>query len=265
MEPVSEDAIVLRRREFTESSWLVDFITPGWGCLRTIAKGARRPASPLRGRLELFNRGRLIFYPSRRSDLHLLSQFDVVRFSSAATDSLEKAAHFYYLAELVLAAGFGPEVGRSLFVLLERELASAKRLNAGPSSRIRFEIDYLQALGVFPPLTVCGACGGQTAAGVYFSLLSRSWVCSRCRPADPNSIPIGGGVRALLNRILKQDSAAFTVAMSAEQRKILGRLCRLLVDINVSKKIRSLSFLKQVTGNGRRPARQGNGFSGTDS
>ncbi len=246
MEPSRADAIVLRRREFSESSWLIDFITPEWGCLKTIAKGARRPESRLRGRLELFNRGRIIFYPSRRSDLHLLSQFDVTRFASAPGATLETAAYFYYLAELLLAVGFGSEAGRDLFEIFDRELGDASGLGRITPARIRFEIDFLKVLGVFPPLAVCGECQGDTSDRLYFSPVSRSWICSRCRSGRAGAIFIQEGVRALVNHILEGGRKTSRPAMSASQEKILDRLCRLLVDINVGKKIRSLSFLQQV-------------------
>ena len=88
--------IVLRVRDFRETSKLVTFITPDWGRLNTLAKGVRRPKSKLRGKLELFNYGTLIFYPSRNSDLHLLSQFDLLNDFPRAGENLEKSAYFYY-------------------------------------------------------------------------------------------------------------------------------------------------------------------------
>ena len=246
MEPRSTEGIVLRRREFTESSFLVDFITPDWGCLKTIAKGARRPESRFRGRLELFNRGRLIFYPSRRTDLHLLGQFDPFQVCAAPGATLERAAYFYYLAELILASGYGAETGKGLFALLKRELERAPAIGRVASQQIRFEIDFLQVLGVFPPLQTCGRCQGPTSPRLYFSPSSRIWICPSCRRSESGAVFIQEGVRAMINHILEGEQRAASVIMSSAQEKILGRLCRHLVDINLDKKIKSLAFLQQV-------------------
>ena len=46
--------VVLRTRLLTETSLIVLWLTPAFGRLATVAKGARRPKSPLRGKLDLF-------------------------------------------------------------------------------------------------------------------------------------------------------------------------------------------------------------------
>src|SRR5436309_11535227 len=72
METERADAIVLRVRPVTESSLIVTWFTREFGKLKTMAKGARRPKSPFRGKIDLFYRDEIIFLRSRRSDLHLL-------------------------------------------------------------------------------------------------------------------------------------------------------------------------------------------------
>src|ERR1041385_483360 len=46
--------IILRTRPLTETSLIVQWLTPDLGRIATIAKGARRPKSPFRGQLDLF-------------------------------------------------------------------------------------------------------------------------------------------------------------------------------------------------------------------
>ena len=54
METERAEAIVLRCRPVTESSLVVTWFTRELGKLTTLAKGARRPKSPLRGKIDLF-------------------------------------------------------------------------------------------------------------------------------------------------------------------------------------------------------------------
>ena len=70
METERAEAIVLRVQPVTESSLLVLWFTREFGKLKTLAKGARRPKSPMRGRLDLFYQDEISFLRSLRSDLH---------------------------------------------------------------------------------------------------------------------------------------------------------------------------------------------------
>ena len=64
--------LILRTRPLTETSLIIHWLTPTFGRLATVAKGARRPKSPFLGRLDLFYEADFSFSRSRRSDLHIL-------------------------------------------------------------------------------------------------------------------------------------------------------------------------------------------------
>ena len=66
--------LVLRTRPLTETSLIVHWLTPELGRVATVAKGARRPKSPFRGKLDLFYSAAFSFQRSRRSSLHTLRE-----------------------------------------------------------------------------------------------------------------------------------------------------------------------------------------------
>jgi len=66
--------LILRTRRLTETSLIVHWLTPDLGRLATVAKGALRPKSPFRGKLDLFFEADFSFSRSRRSDLHTLRE-----------------------------------------------------------------------------------------------------------------------------------------------------------------------------------------------
>src|SRR5512140_207827 len=68
------EGLVLRTRPLTETSLIVCWLTPDCGRISTVAKGARRPKSPFRGRLDLFYEAEFSFRRSRRSELHTLNE-----------------------------------------------------------------------------------------------------------------------------------------------------------------------------------------------
>src|SRR5215467_3443685 len=67
-------AILLRKRMFSDTSLIVSWCTELFGCVQTIAKGARRPKSSFAGKLDLFFEAEISIVRSRKSDLHTLTE-----------------------------------------------------------------------------------------------------------------------------------------------------------------------------------------------
>ena len=69
-----DHGLILRTRPFTETSLIVNWLTASLGRISTVAKGARRPKSLFRGKLDIFYEADLSFSRSRRSELHTLHE-----------------------------------------------------------------------------------------------------------------------------------------------------------------------------------------------
>src|SRR4051795_11436510 len=69
--------IILRTRLLSDTSLIVQWLTPNLGRISTVAKGARRPQSPFRGKLDLFYLADFNFARSRRSELHTLREVSI--------------------------------------------------------------------------------------------------------------------------------------------------------------------------------------------
>jgi len=66
--------IILRTRLLTETSLVVHWLTPNFGRIATVARGARRPKSPFLGKLDLFYEADFSFSRGRKTDLHVLRE-----------------------------------------------------------------------------------------------------------------------------------------------------------------------------------------------
>src|SRR3954453_10983479 len=93
--------IILRTRSLTETSLIVNWLTPDLGRLSTVAKGARRPKSPFRGKLDLFYEADFSFARSRKSDLHTLREVMLRDIHSALRENLGWIQQASYFATLV--------------------------------------------------------------------------------------------------------------------------------------------------------------------
>jgi DNA repair protein RecO (recombination protein O) len=99
----STEAILLRKRKFSDTTLIVSWCTESFGCVQTIAKGARRPKSPFAGKLDLFFEAEISIVLSRKSDLHTLTEvvlknpFPGIRSNYLRTQT---AAYFVELIEI---------------------------------------------------------------------------------------------------------------------------------------------------------------------
>ena len=70
--------LVLRLRPLKDTSLIVHWLTPEYGRFATTAKGGRRAKSPFRGKLDLLFEANIAFRRSRRTDLHTLTEVNLV-------------------------------------------------------------------------------------------------------------------------------------------------------------------------------------------
>src|SRR5690349_12421149 len=97
------EAIILRRSELGEADRILTLYTPQWGKRRAIAKGIRRPASKLRGHLELFTRAKLLLARGRTLDVITGAETSEAFHGLRDEDpgALERIGIAYYLVELL--------------------------------------------------------------------------------------------------------------------------------------------------------------------
>src|ERR1700687_5232239 len=97
----SATGLILRTRPLTETSLIVHWLTPDFGRIATVAKGARRPKSPFLGKLDLFYVADFSFSRSRHSDLHLLREISLRELHPALRRDLVSLRQAAYATELV--------------------------------------------------------------------------------------------------------------------------------------------------------------------
>src|SRR5205807_5045293 len=99
----STEAILLRKRKFSDTSLIVSWCTEAFGCIQTVAKGARRVKSPFAGKLDLFFETEISIVRSRKSNLHTLTEVVVKNpFAGIRSNYLRMptAAYFVELLEI---------------------------------------------------------------------------------------------------------------------------------------------------------------------
>ena len=150
MDTERAEAIVLRLHPVTESSLIVTWFTRECGKLKTMAKGARRPKSPFRGKIDLFYRDEILFLRSKRSDLHLLHDCFLENPHAKLRDSVEALAAASYVGELVDLATEAEDANLKLFEILAATLDALEIQRGREAVVIWFELHLLSAIGWAP-------------------------------------------------------------------------------------------------------------------
>ena len=144
--------LILRTRPLTETSLIVQWLTPDLGRIATVAKGARRPKSPFRGKLDLFYEADFSFARSRKSDLHNLREVMLHDTHSTLRENLgwlQQASYFTTLVEQTTETETPlPRVHR----LVREALVQLTTAAPTPRTVFAFELKLLEELGQSPDL-----------------------------------------------------------------------------------------------------------------
>ena len=161
----SAHGIVLKSHPYSETSLIIRWITLEQGRIDTIARGARRPKSPFRGKLDLFYLAEFTLTRSRHSDLHALREIRLQQTFTALRADFSKLRQASYASALLAKT---TEPGLPIPEIFELYLIFLQHLVRNPTSpfsTIAFELRLLTALGQQPPLDqlLLSPSGRQTA------------------------------------------------------------------------------------------------------
>jgi len=159
--------IALRTRLLTESSLIVNWLTPELGRIAMVAKGARRPKSPLRGKIDLFYTAEFTFTRSRRSDLHNLREVNLLETRDALRRDIGYLNQAAYCARLIEQTTESETPLPEIHDLFAGFLDTLPGRPANAITVLAFEVKMLAELGLSPQ-------EGKTAA-MTERLISLEW------------------------------------------------------------------------------------------
>ncbi|PWU18720.1 MAG: DNA repair protein RecO [Verrucomicrobia bacterium] len=144
----SATGLILRTRPLTETSLIVHWLTPNLGRLATVAKGARRPKSPFRGKLDLFYLADFSFNRSRCSELHALREVSLRETYPLLRQELACLQQVCYCAALVEQA---TEIEATIPGVFDVMSGMLKLVVQSPKSKIQSPTSdaHSKAIGIF--------------------------------------------------------------------------------------------------------------------
>ena len=161
---------MLRRYPFRETSVTLTCLTDRFGKLKGLIKGLRAQPNRYRSAMEPLTINRIVFYDTRTSSLHLISQCDLIAPLAelqADLSTTQLAALCVDLVDTVVPLEEPqPEIYRLLKHTLEHLAVGTNDL---PTVRIHFIVRLLRLAGFHPQLDECTGCGSAVHTPAYWS------------------------------------------------------------------------------------------------
>lgn len=173
MTPERANGIVLRTRPLTDTSLIVHWLTPEFGRMATVAKGARKPKSAIFGKLDLCFEAEFSFVRSARSELHTLREVMPGNVRAALRTD------FGYLAQIAYAVAFVEQLTETetplpeVFELFRAFLDHLPKQPTQPRNVFAFELRLLTSQGLEPDPE--STAFSPTAKQLLTELTHRDW------------------------------------------------------------------------------------------
>jgi DNA repair protein RecO (recombination protein O) len=146
----SASGLILRTRPLTETSLIIHWLTPDFGRIATVAKGARRAKSPFAGKLDLFYAADFSFTRSRRSELHTLREVNLRETHGAIRQDMMKLQQAGYAAAFIEQATETDTPLPEIFELTRDFLKQLCAQKPQPQNIFALELKLLRELGLEP-------------------------------------------------------------------------------------------------------------------
>lgn len=218
--------LCIRHWDWSETSQTVAIFSRGHGVVRALAKGSKRPKAPYSGGIELLTLGEMGLIARPRSDLALLTSWDLRESFPALRASLAAYNAGMYIAEMLLQFVRDHDPHATLFDATLHGLEGMTSDSAVPDALLRFQWALLSECGFKPEIDADVATGDALERRPDY--LFDPVLGGVTRPAPEASGP-GWGVRAETIELLRGVAAtAHTDLAPALPAQAVTRANRLL-------------------------------------
>jgi len=178
------DAIVLSDSELGDQDKIITLLSPRYGKIRAVAKGARRLKSRFAPAMQMLSYVTAVLYKSRRIEVDTFNECKINSSFLGIRNELIRLAYGYCFVELIMKFVHGAETPPFLFNLLLKTLFLLEKIpkKSLPVLMRSFELRMLTILGYRPYLAGCVECHRKVEKErqVYFSGYEGGILCSNC-------------------------------------------------------------------------------------
>ncbi len=241
------EAIVLRRRDFRETSLIVDFYTRDFGRISGILKGIRLDPGKFASTVEVSSYNEIIFYNKASSALHLVSACDLKDKFFNIRGSVSKAAISAFMMELLLAVMQPEDKNEEIFNLALMALKELEWTNNPDKISTIFKIKMLSLSGFRPHFDSCVYCSSRIIGQSKFSLKMGGLLCPGCYFKDLGARSIFRGTVASILHIERNDfKANLNLGLNPQIKKELDLILNAFLNFHLEKELKSQKVINKL-------------------
>lgn len=243
-------ALVLRVSPFSRTSHVVTWLTPEFGRLATVVKGACRPKSPFLGQYDLYYTCELLFYARERNNLHIARECTPINMRTTLRTDWRASSCASYLCDIISRVSVRGHQ-HDIYDLTTTALDALCADGVSPQFVFWTELKLLDCLGLSPQLTKCPACARNLTgtASTELSYDRGGILCHDCAPRQGKTTTrVPPDVLAMLRNWQRAASprAAASTRCTPQQlsafREILGMFLPYHLDMPTIPRSRSLAL-----------------------
>ena len=252
MSSFSTPAILLRRIDFSDFDFIINFFTLNHGKFSVIAKNAKKSSKRFSGILEPFSFVDLVYNSGRGHGLPVLQEASLKQMFPEIRKNIEKTAYASYWAELINTWMEEGQKQKQLFYLFLHMLEGLDvGYMPGANLSILFQVRFMVISGLHPNLTSCITCKteieGINSSTVFFDLGNGGIVCETCGSHSKNHISFSKGTLKQLLWIQNRSFATASKIRLSHQATQEGlHFLEAFVPYHLGKEPKSLKFLHQI-------------------
>lgn len=222
-------AIVIRRADYSDYDRMITLFSPELGRVEAIARGCRRPKSPLVNAVEPFTSGEFQLYSHR--ERNSLEQCQISESYFELRADYDRLRHGAYWLKLLDTAILPDTPAPDLFIVTLRALA---HLNYGelPPELVTFafECHFMRLMGLSPRMDGCVRCGKPINGDARFDADLGGAVCLDCPSPAPK---VSNGARRILMKTPRTQFDKFQLLSSRPEWPEAAKLMRSWVNLRM--------------------------------
>ena len=212
---VEDEALVLRSRDWSETSQVCTLLTRNHGKVQIIAKGSRRSVARFGAPIEPLVRAHVCYVGRASGGLSDLRTFKPVSLHFQIRRELDRTFAASYVLELADGLSVHDQPSTGLF---DHATASLEDIEGGAHFTLRvmrFELDALEASGLALCLRTCAGCDRPLASSpsTRTRLGLAPWlggaICYRCLPSTRGAAPLPSRTLTALRKIADFEHRSF--------------------------------------------------------
>ena len=234
------EALVINRRDFRETSLIVNFYTRDFGKLAGILKGIRKEPQKFASSIEPFSHNEIVFYKSTHSGLHLVSQCDLRDNFNGLRKDIFRAGIASVMLELVDALMPSEDKNEAVFDLAAASIKELETTLYPEKIATIFKIKLLSLSGFKPHFDSCVSCNVRVIGESRFSLNLGGLVCPGCYRKDIRARSIFRGTIASILHIQKNDFRTnLALGMNPQIKQELELILNAFLNFHLEKELKS--------------------------